>query len=188
MPDPSNMRYRLTMAADQIQQAISGGELNPRTTERFADGMMELLSGYDMDSEVNVHFDQASTMTWLFGIPFTGVCEHHLMPFYGKAHVLLVPSEDDKVPGKSKYARVIEKHARRLTLEERIAEDACEELFQSDAKPAGVMVILDHVYHTCVSSRGVEAHGAFGGSCAIRGAFEDPTMRAEGMGHLARRA
>ncbi len=174
-------------AADHILRgahALGEGQGDDRTVHRFAEAMLEILAGYGADSEVNVHFDQSTAMTVVRDIPIKSMCEHHLLPFSGVAHVALVPGASKRVPGLSKYARCVEKHARRLTLQERIAEDVADELATA-VEAKGVMVVVE-CSHGCMLARGVRAHGSSAVSSAIRGCFEDAAVRAEALSLMGR--
>lgn len=185
---PSEETY-LEEAGEAIMRAaveLGGAYPGERTVERFRDGMLEILAGYRMDSELDVHFDASTSMVIVRDIPFFSMCEHHLLPFHGKAHVALIPGKKG-VPGLSKYARVVEKYARRLSLQERIGEQVADELVEK-VKPKGVYVVLDDVTHMCMSMRGVKAHEANTVSASIRGIFQEPIVRQEALAMLQRRA
>lgn len=166
---------------------LGGSKLDiDKTAARFANAMSEMLGGYHQDSEINVHFDSSTSMTRALDIPFTSICAHHCLPFYGKIHIFLVPGKTRQVPGKSKYVRLANKHALRMTLEEAIAEEIADELMASSAKPKGVLVDVE-AEHMCMLARGVKAHGTYTGSTAIRGCFMDQTVRMEAMSWLRKR-
>jgi GTP cyclohydrolase I len=115
-------------------------------------------------------------------IPFYSMCAHHLAPFNGRASVAYVAG--DKVLGLSKFARIIQMYARRLTLQEHITQQAAETLVEF-LNPAGVMVVLHNVTHTCMCSRGANAIGSSTTTSATRGAFfENPALRAETLSLL----
>ena len=101
-------------------------------------------------------------------IVFYSMCEHHLMPFYGKAHVAYVP--DGKVVGLSKLARTVEVFAKRLQIQERMTGQIADAVM-SDLKPQGVMVVLE-AEHMCMTMRGVKKPGSKTVSIAARGVFE----------------
>ena len=106
-------------------------------------------------------------------ITFYSTCEHHLMPFYGKAHIAYLPQ--DKVVGLSKLARTVEVYARRLQIQEQmtgqIADDIMEHL-----QPRGVMVILE-AEHMCMTMRGIKKPGSSTVTVAVRGVFEDSALQ-----------
>lgn len=113
-------------------------------------------------------------------IPFASLCEHHLLPFIGTAHVGYVPGNDGKVTGLSKLARVVDGFARRLQVQERMTTQIAEAL-QTALEPRGTIVVLE-AEHMCMSIRGVQKPGALTITSAVRGLFrDDPRSRAEAM-------
>ncbi|HWL43930.1 MAG TPA: GTP cyclohydrolase I FolE [Ilumatobacter sp.] len=113
-------------------------------------------------------------------IPFSSLCEHHLLPFIGHAHVGYVPGDDGKVTGLSKLARLVDGYARRLQVQERMTTQIAEAL-QSVLQPRGAIVVLE-AEHMCMSIRGVHKPGALTITSAVRGLFrDDPRSRAEAM-------
>ena len=106
-------------------------------------------------------------------ITFYSMCEHHLMPFYGKAHVAYIP--DGKVVGLSKLARTVEVYARRLQIQERMTAQIADDIMKYLA-PQGVMVMLE-AEHMCMTMRGVQKPGTKTVTLARRGVFEtDPAL------------
>ena len=101
-------------------------------------------------------------------IVFYSMCEHHMMPFYGKAHVAYIP--DGRVVGLSKLARTVEVFARRLQIQERMTGQIADAIMQ-ELKPRGVMVVLE-AEHMCMTMRGVKKPGSSTVSMAVRGIFE----------------
>jgi GTP cyclohydrolase I len=111
-------------------------------------------------------------------IPFLSMCEHHLMPFFGKAHVAYIPS--GQIVGISKLARVVEAFARRPQVQERMTSQIAE-IINEELKPEGVAVVCEAV-HTCMTMRGVKKPGASVITSAMRGAFrKNISTRAEIM-------
>jgi GTP cyclohydrolase I len=111
-------------------------------------------------------------------IPFFSMCEHHLMPFFGKAHVAYIPN--GHIVGISKLARVVESFARRPQVQERMTSQIAE-IINAELKPKGVAVVCEAV-HTCMTMRGVKKPGSSVITSALRGAFEkNVTSRAEIM-------
>ncbi len=142
------------------------------TPQRIADMYTELFSGVDMDAkaELTVGFEVGHhEMVILRDIPFYSMCEHHFLPFYGVAHVGYIPSEEGKVVGVSKLARVVEIFAKRLQLQERmtsqIADAICEAL-----QPDGVAVVVQ-AEHLCMTMRGIKKPGSNVITSATRGLF-----------------
>ena len=113
-------------------------------------------------------------------IPFSSMCEHHLLPFIGHAHVGYLPGDDGKVTGLSKLARLVDGYARRLQVQERLTTQIAEAL-QTVLEPRGAIVVLE-AEHMCMSIRGVHKPGALTITSAVRGLFrDDPRSRAEAM-------
>ena len=142
------------------------------TPKRIADMYTELFAGIDMDAkaELTVGFEVGHReMVILRDIPFYSMCEHHLLPFYGVAHVGYIPNEEGRVVGVSKLARVVEIFAKRLQLQERmtsqIADAICEAL-----QPDGVAVVLQ-AEHLCMTMRGIKKPGSNVITSATRGLF-----------------
>jgi GTP cyclohydrolase I len=132
----------------------------------------ELFSGLDMDAkaELTVGFEVGHReMVILRDIPFYSMCEHHLLPFYGVAHVGYIPNEEGRVVGVSKLARVVDVFAKRLQLQERmtsqIADVICEAL-----QPDGVAVVIQ-AEHLCMTMRGIKKPGSNVITSATRGLF-----------------
>lgn len=153
-----------------------------RTPERVAKMYGELLEGYqqDLDAVINGALFDASynqgEMVVVADIDYASMCEHHLLPFSGKAHVAYIPGE--KVVGLSKIPRIVDMFARRLQMQERLTNEIADALSQA-LEPAGVMVLLEG-QHSCASLRGVEKHGVNMITTARRGAFrENDALRDE---------
>jgi GTP cyclohydrolase I len=113
-------------------------------------------------------------------IPMYSTCEHHLVPFHGRAHVGYIPGEDGRVTGLSKLARLIEVYARRPQVQERMTGQIADALADV-LKPRGVLVIIE-AEHLCMAMRGIRKPGATTVTSAVRGIFRDnPATRAEAM-------
>ena len=113
----------------------------------------------------------------LKGIPLYSICEHHLLPFIGKAHVAYIP-DGNRVTGLSKLARVVDICARRLQVQERLTTQIAEVIMER-LKPKGVLVIIE-AEHLCMSMRGVRKPGVLTVTSAVRGIFrENEKTRAE---------
>ncbi len=116
-------------------------------------------------------------------IPFASLCEHHLIPFLGKAHVAYIPSDDGRITGLSKLARVVDAVARRLQVQERMTTQIADAL-ETALAPRGVLVVIE-AEHLCMSMRGVRKPGTVTVTSAVRGLFRtDPATRAEAMGFV----
>ncbi|MCM1118125.1 MAG: GTP cyclohydrolase I FolE [bacterium] len=114
-------------------------------------------------------------------IPFYSTCEHHLMPFYGKAHIAYLPQ--GKVVGLSKLARTVEVYARRLQIQEQLTGQIADAVMEH-LGPRGVLVLLE-AEHLCMTMRGVRKPGSKTVTMAVRGAFEDTALQ-EQVYHMLR--
>jgi GTP cyclohydrolase I len=143
-----------------------------RTPERMEKSMTFLTRGYQQTVEEALHgalFDvDYDEMVIVKDIEFYSLCEHHLLPFYGKAHLAYVPS--GKVIGLSKTARVVDIFARRLQVQERLTSDIADAI-ESAVNPQGVGVILE-AQHLCMMMRGVEKQHSHTVTSAMRGVFK----------------
>ncbi len=143
-----------------------------RTPERMEKSMAFLTRGYQQTVEEALHnalFDvDYDEMVIVKDIEFYSLCEHHLLPFYGKAHIAYVPN--GKVIGLSKTARVVDVFARRLQVQERLTSEIADAI-ESAINPQGVGVILE-AQHLCMMMRGVEKQHSHTVTSAMRGAFK----------------
>lgn len=142
-----------------------------RTPQRAEKALKYLTSGYatDIDSIVNgalfdVKYDE---MVIVQDIEFYSLCEHHMLPFYGKAHVAYLPQ--GRVIGLSKIPRIVDAYARRLQVQERLTEEVAD-CIERVVQPAGVAVVCE-AQHFCMMMRGVEKQGSSTVTSAMRGAF-----------------
>ncbi len=152
-----------------------------RTPERVARMYAELFAGLDEDPacHLSTAFEENyDEMVVLRDVPFYSMCEHHLMPFMGKAHIAYLPR--GKVVGISKLARVVEDIARRPQVQERLTRDIADLLMDKlDAKGCGVII---EATHTCMTVRGVKKPGSVMMTSAMRGIFrKDLATRSEAM-------
>ncbi|MED5263163.1 MAG: GTP cyclohydrolase I FolE [Myxococcota bacterium] len=151
-----------------------------RTPDRMARSLRFFTSGYDVDpaSVVNgalfdVHYDE---MVLVRDIDFYSLCEHHMLPFFGKVHVGYLPSE--KVLGLSKIPRIVEIFARRLQVQERLTTEVARTL-EEVLQPKGVGVVVEAT-HLCMAMRGVERQNSVTVTSSLRGLFsEDSKTRGE---------
>ncbi len=150
------------------------------TPNRVARMYEEIFSGLSVHPEelLDVTFtEHHDELVFVKDIPFYSMCEHHFLPFFGKAHVAYIP-KGGQVVGISKLARVAESFARRPQLQERLTSQIADCLFQQ-LKPYGVMVILE-AEHMCMTMRGVQKPGSTTITSAVRGIFEtNAATRAE---------
>ncbi|NBC47212.1 MAG: GTP cyclohydrolase I FolE [Gammaproteobacteria bacterium] len=158
-----------------------------RTPLRVAKALDFLTSGYRMSAEAiikNALFEEdVREMVIVRDIEFYSLCEHHMLPFFGHAHVGYLPN--GKVVGLSKIARVVDVFARRLQVQERLTSQVADALMQH-LGAHGVAVVME-ASHTCMMMRGVQKQSSTTISSAMRGTFEsDARTRAEFMGFLER--
>jgi len=151
------------------------------TPLRVAEMYAELFSGMDTDPsvELTVGFEEGHReMIILKDIPFYSMCEHHLLPFYGVAHVGYIPNESGRVVGASKMARVVEIVARRPQLQERMTTQIADAMMNG-IKPDGVGVVIE-AEHLCMTMRGIKKPGSTILTSALRGTFKSQSKtRAE---------
>jgi GTP cyclohydrolase I len=141
------------------------------TPSRVADMYEEILGGMTVnpDKELEVVFEKEhDEIVLLKNIPLYSVCEHHLLPFIGRAHVAYIPS-NNRVTGLSKIARVVDAFAKRLQVQERLTTDIAE-IIMRKLKPKGVLVVIE-AEHLCMSMRGVKKPGVLTITSAVRGVF-----------------
>jgi GTP cyclohydrolase I len=154
------------------------------TPRRVADMYREIFSGLHDDPEavVDAVFDVGhDEMIMVRDIELASLCEHHLVPFIGKAHVAYVPGKDGRITGLSKLARLVDVLARRPQVQERLTTEIAEVL-ERVLRPRGVFVVLE-AEHLCMSMRGVKKPGSVTVTSAVRGVFKtDARTRAEAMG------
>ena len=157
-----------------------------RTPHRVAAMYGELFdeAGEDPARFLTVTFAaEHDEMVMVRDIPFASLCEHHLIPFLGKAHVAYIPSKDGRITGLSKLARVVDAAARRLQVQERMTTQIADAI-ESTLAPRGVLVVIE-AEHLCMSMRGVRKPGTVTVTSAVRGLFRtDPATRAEAMGFV----
>ncbi|MGD1011477.1 MAG: GTP cyclohydrolase I FolE [Acidimicrobiales bacterium] len=180
-------RDRVSRAVRELLTAIGEDpdrEGLQRTPERVAAMYGELFdeAGEDPARFLTVTFAaEHDEMVMVRDIPFASLCEHHLVPFLGKAHVAYIPSKDGRITGLSKLARVVDAAAKRLQVQERMTAQIAEAI-QRALSPRGVLVVIE-AEHLCMSMRGVRKPGTVTVTSAVRGLFRtDPATRAEAMG------
>ena len=152
-----------------------------KTPERVARMYTELLAGMQKDPEKHlrsVFTENYEEIVLLRGVPFYSICEHHLMPFIGQAHVAYLPS--GRILGISKLARIVDCFARRLQAQERLTYQIAD-FIMNKLKPHGVAVVLE-ASHSCMTIRGIKKPGSVMVTSALRGIFKrDPRSRSEIM-------
>jgi GTP cyclohydrolase I len=188
--DPAGVdRTRLVAAVRELLIAI--GE-NPdrdglqRTPERVADMYLELFSGLheDPSRHLDVRFEaDHDELVLVRDIPFASMCEHHLMPFTGTAHVGYIPGIDGRITGLSKLARLLDGVARRPQVQERLTS-AVADVIEATLAPRGVIVVIE-AEHLCMTMRGVRKPGSVTVTSAVRGLLRhDAAARGEAMSML----
>ncbi len=141
------------------------------TPSRIADMYEEIFGGYRMDAELDVSFSEETDAIIAKDIQFYSMCEHHMLPFFGKIHVAYIPS--GKVFGVSKLVRLVEKYSRRLQIQERLTKQVADELVRMGVK--GVLVIAEGE-HLCMKMRGVRNDSSIT-TIAHRGIMEQKEVR-----------
>jgi len=150
-----------------------------RTPERVGEAMQFLTKGYQEDPDAILQSalfeEDYRQMVVVKDIDFYSLCEHHLLPFFGKAHIAYIPN--GKVTGLSKIARVVDVYARRLQIQERMTTQI-KECIQRTLNPLGVMVVIE-AEHLCMQMRGVEKQHSVTTTSDFTGAFTRPETREE---------
>jgi GTP cyclohydrolase IA len=151
-----------------------------RTPERVASALKWMTQGYGSSAKEvvgnGIFKDQHDNMIMVRDIELYSMCEHHMLPFFGKAHVAYIPN--GKIVGLSKIPRIVDVYAQRLQVQERLTEQIAEGLCEV-LHPAGVGVVIE-AYHLCMMMRGVQKQNSKTITSALRGAFrEDPKTRDE---------
>jgi len=173
---------RIEKAAREILLAV--GEDAEReglkdTPKRVANMYAELLGGMQEDAKQYIHsafVEEYDEIVLLRDIPFYSICEHHLMPFIGSAHIAYLPC--GVVLGVSKLARIVDCFARRLQIQERLTDQIAGFIMES-LEPQGVAVVLE-ASHSCMTIRGIKKPGSVMVTSSLRGIFKkDPKSRAE---------
>ncbi len=190
-PDPID-QPRIAAAVREILAAI--GENPDRdglrdTPARVGRMYAEICAGLHEDptTHLKVAFEAGhDEMVLVRDIPLYSLCEHHLIPFLGKAHVAYIPNYDGRVTGLSKLARVVDGFAKRPQVQERLTVQIAEAM-EAVLQPKGVMVVIE-AEHLCMSMRGIRKAGATTVTSAVRGAFRsNESTRAEAMRFISPR-
>ena len=152
------------------------------TPDRIARACEEIFGGMQEDPSKHLlrqfHEPGNEDMVIVKDIPFASMCEHHLLPFTGKAHVCYLP-KDGRITGLSKIARCVDGYARRPQLQERLTQQIADAL-NTRLEPHGVLVVLQ-AEHTCMNMRGIKSAGSLTMTSAVRGCFKDLKAREEAL-------
>ncbi len=175
----------IRLIADRVRALMEALELDladpnlADTPLRVANAYRELFAGLRAGSEPTLrtfpNTEGYSQIVALVDIPFASLCAHHLLPFFGSAHVAYLPK--DRIVGLSKLARAVELYARRPQVQERMTQQIIE-LLRRRLRPQGAMVVLQ-ARHMCMEMRGVRKPGVMTTTSAIDGVFEDERVRQE---------
>ena len=177
---------RIERAVREILEAI-GEDADrdglQRTPQRIADMYEEIFGGLHenpCDHLVTRFEAEHDEMVMVRDIPLYSMCEHHLVPFTGRAHVAYIPGEDGRITGISKLARLVDGYARRPQVQEKLTTQVADAMMDA-LDPLGVFVVME-AEHLCMTMRGVRKPGSLTVTSAVRGIFKDnPATRAEAM-------
>ncbi len=186
----STMNLEMIAAGVRLIIEGMGEDLNRpgllETPDRVAAMYAEICGGLLEKPEDEIKVIPAETheeMVMVRDIPIASICEHHLIPFTGKAHIAYIPAEG-RIIGLSKLARIADIYSRRPQVQERLTTQIAELLYHGDLRPRGVMVVVEAV-HLCMSMRGIRKHGATTITSAMRGNFrKDERTRMEALALL----
>jgi GTP cyclohydrolase I len=188
---PGFDRDRIVAAVREILFAIGEDPERDgllRTPERVADMYAEVFAGLGRSpgDELSVVFDaEHDEMILIRDIPLYSMCEHHLLPFLGVAHVAYIPNVKGQITGLSKLARVVDLYSKRPQVQERLTTQIADAI-ESTLDPRGVLVVIE-AEHLCMTMRGVKKPGSRTVTSAIRGLFRDnDSTRAEAFGLISR--
>jgi GTP cyclohydrolase IA len=177
---------RVRRAVSELLEAIGedpGRDGLLSTPDRVAAMYEELFSGIADDPTRHLTVTFAADhdeMVMVRDIPFASVCEHHMVPFIGRAHVAYIPGDDGRITGLSKLARLVDGYARQLQVQERMTTQIADAIVKV-LDPRGVLVVVE-AEHLCMSMRGVKKPGTLTITSAVRGLFRsDAATRAEAM-------
>jgi GTP cyclohydrolase I len=167
-PDRGGLRETPTRVARMYREVFAG-------IGRDASQLVTVVEGADHDEMIMVR-----------DIPLYSICEHHLLPFSGKAHVAYIPNKEQQITGLSKIARVVDLLAKRPQVQERLTTQIAEAL-DTALSPRGVFVVIE-AEHFCMTMRGIKKPGSVTVTSAVRGLFRtDARTRQEAMSHISMR-
>lgn len=176
MIDQDKIKLAIASITEALGESLSQESIK-NTPQRVAEMYAELFAGLDADpkAELSVGFEEGHyEMVILRDIPFYSMCEHHLLPFYGVAHVGYIPRVGGKIVGVSKLARVVEIFARRPQLQERMTKQIADAIFEA-LNPEGVGVVIQ-AEHLCMIMRGIKKPGTNVITSAVRGTFRSKSV------------
>jgi GTP cyclohydrolase I len=186
--DHDKIEQGVRLILEGVGEDVARGGLKD-TPSRVARMYEEILAGIGFDPTQIVtvvegaDFDE---MIMVRDIPLTSLCEHHMVPFNGRAHVAYVPNKSGQITGLSKIARVVDVLAKRLQVQERLTTQIAETVEQA-LDPRGVFVVIE-AEHLCMTMRGIKKPGAVTVTSAVRGLFRtDARTRQEAMNHIGMR-
>jgi len=193
---PAPRYFDFARAAAAVRELLAAVGEDPdreglkATPDRVARMYAEIFSGLHEDpgQHLTATFEaDHDELVLVRDIPLYSVCEHHLLPWIGKAHVAYIPADDGRVTGLSKLARLVEGYARRPQVQERLTSQVADALMRV-LEPRGVLVVVE-AEHLCMSMRGVQKPGATTVTSAVRGHFlTSVAARAEVLGFIQRAA
>ena len=165
-----------------LDQDVEGEGLKD-TPKRVVEMYTEQCSG--RDPELGTMFEEKfDEMVIVRDIPFVGVCEHHLVHYFGRAHIAYIPKR--RVIGISKLARLVYSCSTGFTIQERVTRDIADRLYTEDSDSLGCMVVIEAV-HGCMNLRGAKSFGSSTVTSAVRGVFRDvPAARSEFLGLVSK--
>jgi len=179
--DKEIIKKAIRMIIEEIDENPDRPDL-VRTPERVANMYEEIFSGSFKDPEQVLEVlltEQHDEIVLVKDIPIYSMCEHHMLPFFGKAHIGYIP-KDNRITGLSKLARVVDVFAKRLQVQERLTTSIAD-LIMKKLKPYGVIVVIE-AEHLCMIMRGVKKPGSYTTTSAVRGVFkENEKTRAEAL-------
>ncbi|UCB45903.1 MAG: GTP cyclohydrolase I FolE [Spirochaetota bacterium] len=170
--DKEKIIKAIKMIIEEIDKTPNRPDLS-RTPERVANMYEDIFSGsFDRPEEALeiMLSEKHDEIVLVKDIPLYSMCEHHMLPFFGKAHIGYIP-KDNRITGLSKFARVVEVYAKRLQVQERLTTSIAD-LIMKKLKPYGVIVVIE-AEHLCMIMRGVKKPGSYTITSAVRGTFKE---------------
>lgn len=179
--DKEKIKTAIRMIIEEIDRKPDRPDLS-KTPERVANMYEDIFSGSFVRPEEALEImlsEKHDEIVLVKDIPIYSMCEHHMLPFFGKAHIGYIP-KNNRITGLSKFARVVEVYAKRLQVQERLTSSIAD-LIMKKLKPYGVIVVIE-AEHLCMIMRGVKKPGSYTITSAVRGIFkENEKTRAEAL-------